>query len=425
MKGDASLAQTANVGSLGSGLYARNPHLGVRLYFSRIIGLAGNICRQGPAHMEESRGYSELLALTYDAATDPQSWGRVMNLLRDRTGTVTSSFNQHDYRRNRHTVLEMYPDDPTVRQSYAEHYGALSPWGRPLLAKHSGWVGLGSDLIPDSKLRRTEYFNDFLEKLYLSQLLAVQVVNDNETVATLCFLRGGSSESFECDHFALLRSLAPHFLRALTIGNRLGVLEARTRSLEQLLTESGSAVVLLDGVGRAILCSESAEQIIRDGVLRRRRERIEIADARLDCQFQALIRAACATGSGRGAEHGGGLTVFRPGHGSLYLLVIPMHTEAIASPLRPAAILFIRDPAREAVVPDNLLRDLFGLTKAESRLAAVLASGLELREAAEQSGVRYETARSNLKRIFEKTSTSRQVDLMLVLSTIFANLPGN
>lgn len=375
--------------------------------------------------MDDPGDYSEILALTYDAATQPAGWARVMALLRDRTGTITSSFNQHNYRSNRHTVLEMYPNDPAVRRSYAEHYGALSPWGRPLLAKHSGWVGLGSDLVPDSRFRQTEYYNDFLEKLYLNQLLAVQVMNENETVATLCFLRGGEHQRVDSAPVALLSTLAPHFLRALSIGNRLSVLDQQNRSLEKLLTESGNAAFLLDATGRVILCSQPAEKmLLKEGILRRRRERIEITDARLDRRLQLLIRAACATGSGRGVEHGGGMTVFRTNGEPLFVLVMPMHTEAIASTLRPAAILFIRDPMREAMVPEKMLRDLFGLTRSESRLAALLASGMELRNAAEQSCIRYETARSDLKRIFDKTHTRRQVDLVRMLSTIFANLPG-
>ena len=57
------------------------------------------------------------------------------------------------------------------------------------------------------------------------------------------------------------------------------------------------------------------------------------------------------------------------------------------------------------------LRDLFGLSPAEPRVALALFEGLDTREAAEQLGVSFHTVRGYLTRIFAKTQTSSQVDL--------------
>jgi DNA-binding CsgD family transcriptional regulator len=66
------------------------------------------------------------------------------------------------------------------------------------------------------------------------------------------------------------------------------------------------------------------------------------------------------------------------------------------------------------------LSNLFGLTAAEARIASGLVGGKELREVADEHGIGFETARSQLKAVFAKTETHRQSDLIAQLSKIAA-----
>jgi DNA-binding CsgD family transcriptional regulator len=61
------------------------------------------------------------------------------------------------------------------------------------------------------------------------------------------------------------------------------------------------------------------------------------------------------------------------------------------------------------------LRDAYGLTASEARLARLLAEGLSLRRSAAEAGLTYETARSYVKILFQKTGTHRQADLVAQL----------
>ena len=69
----------------------------------------------------------------------------------------------------------------------------------------------------------------------------------------------------------------------------------------------------------------------------------------------------------------------------------------------------------------DLLQRHYGLAPAEARLAFHLVAGETLRSAAVELSITYETARSQLKRIFNKTGTCRQAELVIV---ILAALPG-
>ena len=59
----------------------------------------------------------------------------------------------------------------------------------------------------------------------------------------------------------------------------------------------------------------------------------------------------------------------------------------------------------------------FGLTLAEARLALHLVTGETLRSAAAKLNINYETARTSLKKIFGKTGSCRQLELVLVILT--------
>jgi DNA-binding CsgD family transcriptional regulator len=67
--------------------------------------------------------------------------------------------------------------------------------------------------------------------------------------------------------------------------------------------------------------------------------------------------------------------------------------------------------------PIDLLRCHFGLTPAEARLTLQLVAGETLRSAAAKLRISYETARSQLKNIFNKTGTCRQAELVVVIVT--------
>jgi DNA-binding CsgD family transcriptional regulator len=70
----------------------------------------------------------------------------------------------------------------------------------------------------------------------------------------------------------------------------------------------------------------------------------------------------------------------------------------------------------------DLLRCHFGLTPAEARLALQLVAGETLRSAAAKLGISYETARTHLKTVFNKTGTCRQAELVIVLATALPRL---
>jgi DNA-binding CsgD family transcriptional regulator len=84
--------------------------------------------------------------------------------------------------------------------------------------------------------------------------------------------------------------------------------------------------------------------------------------------------------------------------------------------------LFVTDPDAEVRTDPQHMRALFCLTPTESKVAISLMQGASLETTAEQLGMRIQTARVHLKRIFGKTESGRQGELIRLLLTSTASL---
>jgi DNA-binding CsgD family transcriptional regulator len=67
---------------------------------------------------------------------------------------------------------------------------------------------------------------------------------------------------------------------------------------------------------------------------------------------------------------------------------------------------------------ESVIVAMFGLSKAEIAVASSLASGLSPKRIAQKTGRSYETIRSQMKQLFQKTDTHRQGELVALLMRV-------
>jgi len=80
-----------------------------------------------------------------------------------------------------------------------------------------------------------------------------------------------------------------------------------------------------------------------------------------------------------------------------------------------AVAVIVCDPEFRWLIPDSVLRPLYGLTRAEAELASHLINGDSLSRIATKTGSSLNTIRSHLKKLFQKTGTRRQAELVRLL----------
>ena len=87
----------------------------------------------------------------------------------------------------------------------------------------------------------------------------------------------------------------------------------------------------------------------------------------------------------------------------------------ILAPFAASVAVFTQDPVQAPLMPGEAFARLYGLTGGELRVLLALAQGLGGMEAADMLGISEPTVRTHLQRIFSKTGTSRQADLLRLL----------
>jgi DNA-binding CsgD family transcriptional regulator len=113
----------------------------------------------------------------------------------------------------------------------------------------------------------------------------------------------------------------------------------------------------------------------------------------------------------------------RQGRNPKVMLLMPMRPtgapslKAAKMPERLVLIAVI-DPPHRLLPDEHLVRSVYGLSAAETRIALKIAAGKSLSQIALESRTSLHTVRTQLKAIFAKTGTSRQAQLALTLSAL-------
>jgi DNA-binding CsgD family transcriptional regulator len=184
-------------------------------------------------------------------------------------------------------------------------------------------------------------------------------------------------------------------------------------------------VILLDWGGRPVFLNRRASALVTaDDGLGMDRDGLHGATPETTAALRRLVAEAGCTSSGHGTGAGGAIVLPRPsGRRPLAALITPIAPERCrATPGTAMAALIVSDPDDVAAPPTTALRRLWGLTAAEATLAREVVAGRNLKDAAAGLGVSVATVRSQLARIFAKTGTDRQAELVLLMATALPRL---
>jgi DNA-binding CsgD family transcriptional regulator len=243
----------------------------------------------------------------------------------------------------------------------------------------------------------------------------------------LRLLRSPDAIWVEPAEWHLLETLAQHLRRAAAIQDVLSRTRTTTESLATAVAAAGFSAFLLIGDCRVVFANAKVEDLIRRGIcLRYEPGRLVATSPGLTARLHALARHGSKPGRG-GGEIGGTLELCRGENGPpLVAHVIPLapiRTVAIFDLDRPAAAVFVIDPAAGLGTQIHRFAARFGLTDAEIRVLAEIIDDNGLVAAATKLKITAETARTHAKRIFAKTGTARQTEL--IRSFFDTDFPGS
>lgn len=197
-----------------------------------------------------------------------------------------------------------------------------------------------------------------------------------------------------------------------------GALASASESLLRIVFDHlPQAVILADSMGQVVFANREARMIgaagngLRLGPGGLRAETVEQTKA-----LRALIDAAAGAQSAN--PGGAALALSRRSGRALSLVVSPLPSARGMSACldsEPHVLILVVDPDRALPLSAEQLRQLYGFTPAEAQVAIAAVRGRGLPAIAAELDIALTTAKTHLQRVFEKTGTRRQAELVRLI----------
>lgn len=365
----------------------------------------------------------QLIDLAYESSLNPSQWTAFLKVLAETAGATHAAikiFDFHDFSNN---LPAHYGYSPEALKGFEEHWGANDIYFLHARSKlRTGWIEQSQEFLPDEKLLASPFYNEFGIHEGIFHQCGVIIAHEHTRSAALTILRDEPAGQFGNPQLSLLGALLPHVQRATEIHYRLAAAARKQSQLETLVDRLPVAVVFVNEKGRVLFANLSAQNLFQEhkslwvdsGFL-------TCCGAQLRDRLHAAITRAARTLRVRDPYPGNILRINRPGTARpLAVTITPLPPRQGHLPDGATAAVFVSDPDRNGSTPEDLLRILFDLTPAESRLAATLFKGCSLEEAGDALGVTRNTSATQLKSVFSKTNTRRQSDLMRLMGVLHA-----
>jgi len=399
------------------------------------MGLAGGMTSASgslglPQHPVEM-GYNERLQvvidLIYEAAIKPPAWSDVAEAMSELFdgSAVMIGFGLPDDGR----IESIYSSGMLAELAggYTEHLINGLPWKNSYNRTFTDRFGRMDEVFPDVELCESDFYHTFFEPQGLAPEWPIGhsiAIDDGRVVGGLGIYRRSVNNPgpYSKDDLALGDVLVRHLSRALVVYTTLGGVRRERLAMGEVMDRLPTGVILLNASREAVVTNQSADRIIaqQDGF------RVDAggpcaANARENALMQKILADVLDAPPGRELENTGFLAVSRPSGKRAYpLMVTPLMAVPVGGQTQDAiAAIFISDPEAGLASASEVLETIYSLTHAEAELVRLLSQGLSLEEAAAARGVAINTARSHLKRVFSKTDTKRQGELVrLVLAGV-------
>ncbi len=367
-------------------------------------------------------GFVAAVEAIYDAAAVPERWPQALQEIADSFGDVGAImiYQREDggFGSICSPRLEAAQRDYEVGEWWRQDVRFSRSIERGAIARHDAVTD--RDIASPEEMRTLPFYTQFLRGHGLGWFGGVGISPDPRVSVALSIQRSDQKQAWTEEELDRLSRIGRHVENALRLGIRLINAEASQLALSDALARVGVGVFLLAGDARVLFANPAGQALLGDGLV--------VAHGRLTARSETAREALQA----RIAEAAFGDAVARSGPPQPVLVPHPQRDGFLAVhilPVRPAgggpvetllaetvAIAVVTSSEADAPADPALVRDLFGLTLAEARLAALVGAGRPPRKAGEQLGITEATARTTLKRVFQKTGTTRQSELTALLA---------
>ena len=367
-------------------------------------------------NFHDQQQLSDLIGVIYDAAIDPSLWDGAIERAAYFVGGAGGGLFCKDVGVHHAVIPHSFGFQFPLRvELFRQIYPAaeghfLGDLEQPIAT---------TDLMPFAELAESELYRQWAQPHGFVDF--VSAVVDRTTISAAIFgvfrhQRDGMVDDQARRH---MRLIAPHIRRAILIGRMFEFKAAEVATFVDTLDGLGAGMYLVDADGRLIHANAAGNAILGAGdILSAVRGRLVATDATVD---QALREVFAAAGQGDAALGTKGIAVPLIGtDGERHVAhVLPLTSGARRSAgvaYAAVAALFVRKATLAVASAPQAIGSAFKLTPTELRVLLAIVEVGGIPEVATAFGVAETTVRTHVGRLFEKTGTARQADLVKLVA---------
>ncbi len=364
--------------------------------------------------MLEAGKTSSVLDAIHAAALSPPQWDGVLRQLASLTDCVAGGLTVERPATRQGTPLTYFGFDPDHVAKSFEHFLPMNPLFQIEARMQAGFVVANRDVVAPDVFRRSDFFNGWARPQGLCSPITVVIHRTETAYVPLTLVRPDGAGEVTTDGRALLSRLAPHLVHAMAVNVRLQRAGAGHDDFRNMLEALPCGAALVDEDKRIVFANARLSQLFdaaKEGPFRCLAGKIVVRDPAADRDFQAALTAALGqAGRSRGSHI---CLPYPTGDRQLTVRLSPLPATEMgwnalgddgAGRARCMMLFSMPDIAK--------LAEEYGLTPAEARVLSALTNGKGLTAVARQLGISRSTAHSHLDKIFQKTGTNRQAELV-------------
>ena len=277
---------------------------------------------------------------------------------------------------------------------------------------HQSGVVLERNFISRQQFDQHEYYQ-FLRKYGIGDSVLMNISSGTDELYFV--LQNKATEASppleDTPHFHALRT---RLLTAMQLAKHIDA--SKVMGMAAAFETSNIACIFFNRKGLVTLTNRKADALFTGG-LRISRGVVRTCFASETARFNRELKIAVQA-NGHAAESLSAVRLSRPGKRPLIVRFERFGPNLADVFSHSCAVALIEDPDEEIRLKPETLMALFDLTPAEARISLLVASGLSAVDIAARHATGYETVRSHIRAIFQKTGTSRQSELSALFGKI-------
>lgn len=369
--------------------------------------------------MDQAKQLSELISEIYDAALDPSRWRDVVGRAGRFVGGSTAAIFSKDPVAGSGNVYYELAIDPYYRKLYCDEYVKLDPSATGDCAAEAGHLVTVADLMPYREFLETPFYRERAQPQ--GPVDCVSAVLDRSVTGAALFgvFRHERDGMVDDDTRQRMRLIVPHIRRAVLIGRHVELKSVEAATFADTLDGINAGMCLVDAAGRILHANLACQAILDAGdFLSAIEGRIGARDAKIDQALRELLAAAGSTDAATGVR--GAALSLKSRNGPRYVAhVLPLTSGArrlAGITYAATAALFICKVATEIPSSPEIIARAYNLTPTELRVLLAIVEVGGVPEVAVAFGVAESTIKTHLSRLFVKTGTGRQADLVKIVA---------